>query len=101
MAKSKRRLVWSREADEDLLLIWRYGAEEWSPDTADEHERAIWRACLRLLEHPHHGRSRDELIVGLRSTFVDPHVVFYKISSDATEIIRVLHHSEDVETIFR
>jgi integrase len=37
MAKPKYRLVWSDEVDQDLLSIWRYGADEWSPSTADEH----------------------------------------------------------------
>lgn len=101
MAESSRRLIWSRDAEDDLLSIWRYGAEEWSPSLADDHERAVWRASLRLLELPHLGRSRDELITGLRSTLVDPHVIFYNVTSDAIEIIRVVHGSEDVESIFR
>ncbi len=101
MAKDKRRLIWSRDAEDDLLLIWRYGAKEWSPRTADDHERAIWRACLRLVENPYLGKERDELIAGLRSALADPHVVFYKISADAIEVVRVVHHSEDVESIFR
>ena len=96
----KPRLVWSREAENDLVSIWRYGAEEWSPSLADDHERAIDRAAQRLVHNPHVGRSRDELIVGLRSTLADPHVIFYKLSSDRIEIVRVVHQSEDVETIF-
>ena len=100
MGKPKRRLVWSAEAEADLLSIWRYAAEEWSPTVADEHERTLWRACERLLEKHELGRSRDELIVGLRSILVDPHVVFYRTSPIAIEIVRVVHQREDTEMIF-
>jgi hypothetical protein len=41
MAASGFRLVWSADADGDLLQIWRYGAEEWSLDVADAHERTL------------------------------------------------------------
>ncbi len=101
MGGGKLRLVWSRDAEDDLLSIWRYGAEEWSARLADAHERAIGRACQRLVNHPHFGRSRDELIVGLRSTHADPHVIFFRLAPDAIEIVRVVHHSEGVEAIFR
>jgi toxin ParE1/3/4 len=100
MGEGKRRLVWSRDAEDDLLSIWRYGAEEWSPTAADDHERAIGRSCLRLVSHPDLGKSRDELFVGMRSIPIDPHVVFYKVSSDAIEVVRVIHQREDIESIF-
>lgn len=100
MAEVEHRLFWSREAEDDLLLIWRFGADEWSPAAADAHEHALWRACKRLIETPHLGRSRDELIRGLRSISVEPHMVFYVISPAGVEIVRVVHQSENVEAIF-
>jgi toxin ParE1/3/4 len=101
MTRFERALVWSPEAEQDLLSIWHYGADEWSPHVADEHERILWRACERLLDNPELGRSRDELIAGLRFILVDPHSVFYRLSPSAIEIVRVLHHREDTEPIFQ
>ena len=100
MIEHRYRLVWSPEAEDDLLLIWRYGADEWSADVADSHEHTLWHACYRLIENPELGRPRDELIRGLRSMVIDPHVVFYRTSGAAIEIVRVVHHREDIETIF-
>jgi len=100
MEAPKHRLVWSPEAEQDLLSIWSYGANEWSPDVADEHERILWRACERLLDNPELGRSRNELIAGLRSILVDPHTVFYQVSKHTIEIVRVVHQREDIESIF-
>ena len=37
MARLNRRIIWSDNAEEDLLSIWRYGADEWSAAAADEH----------------------------------------------------------------
>jgi plasmid stabilization system protein ParE len=65
-----------------------------------DHERAIWRSCLRLVCHPHLGKSRDELLVGIRSVLIDPHVVFYTVSPNTIEIVRVIHQREDTESIF-
>ena len=100
MKKHKRRLLWSSEAEGDLLSVWHYGVQEWSPSTADKHEHLIWRACNRLREHPELGRTRDELLLGMRSILINPHVVFYRISDSAIEIIRVTHQHEDIETTF-
>ena len=101
MGEGELRLIWSPDAEDDLLSIWRYGAEEWSHSAADDHERAIWGACQGLINQPYFGKSRDELFIGLRSTLINPHVIFYKVSSNLIEIVRLVHQREDVESIFR
>lgn len=83
MGKPNHSPVWSTDAEQDPLSIWRYGADEWSSTATDDHLRKISRACARLLESRELGRARDELIHGLRSISVDPHIVFYRISMKA------------------
>jgi toxin ParE1/3/4 len=100
MGVPRARLLWSDKADGDLLLIWEYSANEWSPAKADEHLREIYRSCDRLLLNPELGRARDELSPGLRAIFVHPHVAFYRLTAAAVQIVRVLHQGEDVENIF-
>ena len=41
MLGPKLTLDWSPEAEADLLVIWRWGATRFSPDTADTHLRDI------------------------------------------------------------
>jgi toxin ParE1/3/4 len=101
MAADNRRILWSRDANADLLSIWQFGAEEWSPETADRHLREIEYICDRLCTEPKLGRKRDDLIAGMRSMLVHPHVVFYEISPTAISIVRVLHQRFDVETLFQ
>jgi len=97
----KLKIIWSVEAEEDLVSIWRYAADEWSPAAADQQIHDIWTTCEMLVGYPKLGRSRDEILLGIRSIVTDPHVVFYRISTQAIEILRVLHEREDVEFVFR
>jgi toxin ParE1/3/4 len=100
MVKPNLKIVWSAEAEEDLISIWRYSADEWSPAAADQQIRDIWTTCEMLLGYPQLGRPRDELLLGARSTVTDPHVVFYRVSTRGIEVLRVLHEREDVEFVF-
>jgi toxin ParE1/3/4 len=96
-----RQVFRSKEAAEDLLAIWQFGADEWSPEIADRHLRDIDATCDRLLDAPELGRSRDDLLPGIRSIVVRPHVVFYRLSPGSIYLIRVLHQRLDLEAEFR
>jgi len=100
MATRRERLLWSHNADTDLLWIWRYGANKWSPAKADDHLREIKLRCDRLLGSPKLGKARDELSPEIRAILIDPHVAFYRVTGITVEIVRVLHQHEDVEVIF-
>jgi toxin ParE1/3/4 len=101
MSDNNRTILRSPEAQEDLLSIWIFGADEWSPVQADDHLRDIEDMCDRLRVHPELGRKRDELIVGLYSIPINPHVVFYQQSPKAITIVRVLHEALDTPQHFR
>jgi toxin ParE1/3/4 len=100
MGSADYRLLWSPEAEDDLLSIWHYGAARWSAEAADAHLFLIEAACDRLCYDPLLGRARPELLVEIRSISVRPHVVFYQVSKRAVEIVRVLHEHMDVEHVF-
>ena len=100
MRKGEPAVIWSPEAEQDLLAIWNHVAREASPHVADEQLRCVDRACETLAEWPHSGRVRDELFRGVRSIAVDRYVVFYRVRNSAIEIIRVLHGRRDVDGIF-
>jgi toxin ParE1/3/4 len=61
----------------------------------------IEHICGRLAAMPTLGKRRDEIITGMKSFLVRPHVVFYRLSKGEIEIVRVLHQREDVEGAFR
>jgi len=100
MGAHRDGLVWSAQAEADLISIWQWGAEEWSDRVADEHLFNIERTCERLINNLMLGKARDELIVGVRSLPVRPHVVFYRVGKRHVQIVRVLNQRMDVEHIF-
>ena len=101
MSGNDRRIVLSTEAQEDLLDIWHYGANEWSAEQADRHLRELDGMLQHLMDNPHLGRRRDDLVAGLRSAFVRPHLIFYRQSSMTIQIVRILHHRLDTVMQFR
>lgn len=101
MEGNSRQLLASGQAQDDLLDIWHFGAFEWSPERADHHLRAIGDIFERLRKDPQLGRKRDDLLLGLRSLPVLPHIVFYRQTGQTIEIVRVLHQSSDTQIRFR
>jgi toxin ParE1/3/4 len=100
MPELELQLIWSPEAEADLLEIWRWGAVRFSPDTADGHLRDIQRAALDLTGAPLSGRSRNDLRPGLRSRVVYPTVVFYRVGSRSIDVVRVIDGRRNVAAIF-
>ncbi|WP_353572888.1 type II toxin-antitoxin system RelE/ParE family toxin [Candidatus Albibeggiatoa sp. nov. BB20] len=86
-------------AHDDLDTIWEYIAEN-NPPAATRVLQVLMNKCHTLGENPFLGRQRDELATGLRSFPVQNHVIFYRITSDNVEIIRVLNTARDIDKLF-
>lgn len=100
MADRRRSVFWSAAAEGDLFDIWTYLATEASAEVASVQLRTIDQAAVRLTQWPLSGRTRDELVAGVRSIVVGRYVVFYRAFDDRIEIARVLHGSRDIDHIF-
>ena len=86
-------------AKEDLKEIWAYVAES-NPEAANRLIREITRRFAILRDHPHMGRQQDKLLINLRSFTVKNYVIFYQPFDGGIEILRVLHGSRDIGSIF-
>jgi toxin ParE1/3/4 len=89
----------SAHARADLEDIWTYIAQDTSA-AADRFLDRIHRVCLRLASAPRIGRPRDDLAAGLRSFPVGHYVIFYRDSTAAIEVVRVLSGYRDIEALF-
>jgi toxin ParE1/3/4 len=88
------------QAKQDLRDIWRGLAEFGALKLADDRTDAI-RKKLKLLEQfPNSGRSREELLPGLRSLPVKGVVIFYRVGTMSVEIVRVVDGRRDFDEIF-
>lgn len=83
----------------DLADIWDYIADD-SEERADAIVAAIDAKFRTLSQHLAMGRRRDELAPGLRSFPAGRYVIFYLPLTDGVDIVRVLHGSRDIETVF-
>ena len=94
-----KRLVLSPSARSDLKNIRAYIASENKP-AATRIVREIKARFKTLVKFPEVGRRRNELKKGLRSFPVGKYVVLYFVTEDGLEIVRVLHGSQDLDSIF-
>jgi toxin ParE1/3/4 len=88
------------QAEADLSDILAY-LEERSPSAAERLAAAIDERCALLGQFPEMGRARPELGPGIRSVTVDRYLLFYRITPASVEVLRILHGSRDVESIFQ
>jgi len=89
----------SAQAQEDLLEIWEYFANN-NPETAIRLFKTFREKFLILLDHPLIGRERNELLLGLRSFSVGKYLVFYQPLADGIEVVRVRHGASDTSRLF-
>ena len=86
---------------DDLAEIWAYIADD-SPDQADAFVDLVDSKFQALSRRPGLGRRRPELTpdIDIQSLAVGRYVVFYQPLSRGIEVVRVLHGSRDIESIF-
>jgi len=90
-------LIISERARQDLEDIWDYIALD-DIDAANQTLDTIYETCETIAEVPHIGRSRDELLPGVRSFPIKKHTIFYRIHNQIIEIVRILHARQDIES---
>jgi len=100
MPEPEFQLVWSPEAETDLLSIWSWGASHFSPETADTHLRDIQRAAAHLIEFPEAGVARDQIVTGIRSIVVYPTVLFYRFGNASIEVVRIVDGRRNLAAFF-
>ena len=88
------------EAQQDLRDIWRGLSEFGALKQADNCLMMI-RKKLRLLgQFPSSGRSREDLLPGMRSVPVNSFLIFYRIGMTQVQIVRVVDGRRDLDGIF-
>jgi toxin ParE1/3/4 len=86
-------------AKQDLEEIWQYTFQQWSPVQADNYAGDLLSACEGLVKGEKIGLNADEIRTGYRKYFCGLHTLYYKISGEYVDVIRILHQSRDVDTL--
>lgn len=86
-------------AQNDLKETWLYISDN-SQEFADKTIDQILEKCQFLAKNPKIGKTKDEIIVGLRQFPFRNYNIFYFQTEFGIEIHRVLHSSRDVIQVF-
>ncbi|MCK9403634.1 MAG: type II toxin-antitoxin system RelE/ParE family toxin [Chitinophagaceae bacterium] len=77
--------------------MWLYTVEKWSVEQADRYYTLIFDEIAYICENENAGKSIEYVRKGYRASKVKFHLIFYKISNDEIEIVRILHERMDIK----
>jgi len=89
----------SPEADDDLLRIWRYIAED-NRATATQFIDRLHGTMGTLAEMPGMGRPRNDLAPNIRTFPLGNYLIIYREVSGGIEVVRVLSARQDYRRVF-
>ncbi len=97
-----QRVVFSPEAEEQLLALYRYIADAASPDIAARYTEAIVRYCESLSNFPFRATVRDDLRPGLRVTnYKGRAVIAFHVEPAQVSIIGIFYGGQDYEALLQ
>ena len=83
--------VFSKEAEGDLIAIYRYGFINYGEIKADLYMESLKEKCQFLADTPYLYPARDEFKPSVRIHHHKKHLIIYIIETDCILIVRVLH----------
>jgi toxin ParE1/3/4 len=93
----KGRFVLKPRAHADLDEIWDYTADRWGLDQAETYIRRLWNDIQTVADNPSLGRECIEVRPGYRKYPSGSHVLFYRLTDDGIDVVRILHERMDYE----
>jgi len=94
------RLVISLEASRDLSEISDYFLEQ-SVGAGDRFVTTFEKKCQHLANYPYLGRSDKEIMPGLRGLPLLSYIIFYTVSEEGIEILRVISGYRNLPEVFQ
>jgi toxin ParE1/3/4 len=93
-------VVFTREAEEQLVDLYRYIATEASPAVAEKFTTAIVEFCEGLTNFTHRAVRRDDIRPGLFVTHFRSRVVIaYSVDNSDVAVIGVFYGGRDFESL--
>ena len=94
-----RSLIISPTAIQDLKNILNYFFER-NVDAGENFANTFERKCQKIANFPNMGRSYAELSPVLRGIPIDGYIIFYTVTEESIEIVRVVSGSRDLNNVF-
>ena len=94
------RVVFSPQAQEQLIELFHYIAKEVSPATTGRYTDAIVSYCEDLCISPQRGTKRDDVRPGLRITnYKKRTVIAFDVTDGTVSIIGIFYGGRDYESL--
>lgn len=91
------KVIFRREAIDDLNAIWDYTFEKWSESQADNYYAMLRLACKEIGKNPGIGKEYSSIANHLLGLHSGRHIIFYQqIAQGEIEVIRILHEQMDL-----
>jgi toxin ParE1/3/4 len=87
--------TYSPSFEDDLKYLAAFIAQD-KPDAARKWVQQVRRKCRLIANHPYLGDSREELGLGVRSTYVGNYIVFFRAKDRAVEIMRLIRGGREI-----
>jgi toxin ParE1/3/4 len=94
------QVIRTDQAEQDLIDALVYIGRH-SPAAAHRFAAAVDRVCQLLAQFPQMGTACERLGRGLRQFPVDSYVIFYRPIDGGIEVVRVVHGSRNMRSLFR
>lgn len=92
-------VVFTPEAQEQIVALYRYIAGAASPEIAERYTRAIVTYCEGLQTFPHRGTPRNDIRPTLRITnYKKRAVIAFAVDAGFISIIGLFYGGQDYET---
>lgn len=95
MSYRKSQVNVSSLAESDLAGILDFSERRWGQHQRHAYSTILEHAIDTLVTAPGIGRSRDELLPGLKSHPAGSHIIYYLPLKNELRIMRVLHERRD------
>lgn len=95
------QLVIAPAAKNDLKDIYQYGLRQWGQARSESYLSTLKSQFWLLTQQPLMGSERPELLPDARSLPINSHTLFYRVTANRVEIIRVLHGRQDPQRHFK
>ena len=92
---ARHQLAIAPAARNDLKDIYQYGLRQWGQSQSESYLSTIKKRFWLLTQQPLMGTERPELMPDTRSLPIESHTLFYRVTANRVEIIRVLHGRQD------
>lgn len=92
---SRRKLVYLLTALDDLDQIGRESDALWGRRQTRSYLRSIRDTAKNLLAFPGTGADCSDIRPGYRRKRAGVHHIFYKLTEDEVQIVRILHERQD------